>query len=128
MNGADNQSNKRMRTEDGPVSLNRDMGGPPNPYMSRGDHMGREPMPGYLAPPAPEREREREKKSKKNAMPEDPYRQVCRRFSYSCDCSELRYIYCDSKRTKRHCLLVDMVGSHSTLLIWAILQLIRNNS
>ncbi|KAJ3018599.1 general transcription repressor [Thoreauomyces humboldtii] len=80
MNGAggvDSQGNKRMRPEEqaGPAG-NRDAMGPPNPYLTRGDPMGRssESMPGPYMPPQPphtDRDRDRTKKPKKNAMPQE---------------------------------------------------------
>ncbi|KND02337.1 uncharacterized protein SPPG_09062 [Spizellomyces punctatus DAOM BR117] len=70
--GSDGQPSKRMRTEDGPMPMNRDMSGPPpNPYT------GREQVAGYMPGPGPERERdrEREKKAKKGSIQDEPYRQ-----------------------------------------------------
>ncbi|KAJ3173959.1 general transcription repressor [Geranomyces variabilis] len=70
----DGQGNKRMRTEDGPQTLgNRDMMGPPNPYMPRGDPMGREQPPSSYQPPPP-LDRDPAKKHRKNInASEDPY-------------------------------------------------------
>ncbi|KAI9097143.1 WD40-repeat-containing domain protein [Phlyctochytrium arcticum] len=73
-NGPEGQASKRMRTEDGgSMPMNRDIPGPPNPYMSRNE----QPPSGFLpGPDDRERDREREKKSKKSSAPEESYRQA----------------------------------------------------